>query len=91
MTKKQSKKIEKKPRQKTGFEKLVEQKEKSKEKAKLKIQKNVLPDMEKPNSTKKVIDKENVKSLFSRKQNKKSIFLYLNLCYETEQFTFIKN
>ena len=73
MTKKH-KKIEKKIRPKTGFEKLVEHKEKAKQKAKLKIHQSVFPTLDKPTSSKKIIDKENVRQLFARSRNRKSIF-----------------
>ena len=71
---KKHKKIEKKTRPKTGFERLVEHKEKAKLKAQLRIQQSVVQTIDRSTSKKKIIDKENVRQLFSRKHNKKSIF-----------------
>ena len=67
-------KTEPKKRPKSGFEKLVENKEKAKEKARLKIKSNIFHEGQKPQSSKKIIDKENVKQLFIKSQNKKNIF-----------------
>ncbi len=71
---KQRKEGKKETRAKNGFERLVEHREKAKEKAQTKLQNHLRLNPSTPSSSKRVIDRGNVKQLFLKKRNKKSIF-----------------